>query len=117
MPEFNYVNAVQENVRQEFDEFFAEEMQKPKEEIFNDSYKIRFYTELNEFLTANNDDFLGRGEYRCLYEEGTHVIASLYDHYLYTDYASINTWDDVRDMVRTYNDRHYSDLLEEFEAE
>jgi len=41
----------------------------------------------------------------------------LYDHYLYTDYASINTWDDVRDMVRTYNDRHYSDLLEEFEAE
>lgn len=50
--EIDYRAAVAENVTQEYNDFYAAEMQKSKEEIFNDAYQIHFYNELKEFLTS-----------------------------------------------------------------
>ncbi len=116
MPKINYKNAVEENVRKEFDLFFAEEMAKPKEEIFNDHRMILFYSELNEYLSSIRNG-LDKDHYRCLYEEGESVIASLYDFYGSVNDTSIDTWDDITDLVHDYNETYHHRILTQIEAE
>lgn len=52
----NYLKAVRENVTVEFQEYREAELKKSKEEIFNDNYKIRFYTELADFFECSPEN-------------------------------------------------------------
>lgn len=111
--EINYKAAVAENAKQEFNKFHAAEMKKTKEEIFNDYYEIHFYNELKEFLTADEENCcLDDDGFRCLYEDGTSVIACLYDYYLKDEFASTTNWEEISDFIKRYNERYYSNILE-----
>lgn len=112
--EIDYRAAVAENVTQEYNDFYAAEMQKSKEEIFNDAYQIHFYNELKEFLTSEAEShYLVTDGFRCLYQGGKSVLACLYDYYLKDEYASTVNWEEINDFINRYNEKYYSDILEE----
>ena len=94
------LETVQANADKEFEEFKQAEMQKDKEAIFNDNYLIRFYDELHEFLIS--ESLLKSEELEVIASEGTCFIKLLYDFYLDREYASINTWEDISDMIADY---------------
>ncbi len=110
--QIDYRAAVAENATQEFNDFYAAEMEKTKEEIFGDYYKIHFYNELKNFLTDNSETHkLDADGFRCLYEDGKSVLACLYDYYLKNEYASTATWEDIGDFINNYNEKYYSNIL------
>ena len=94
------LKIVQENADKEFDGFKEAELQKGKEEIFNDNYQIRFFDEIHEFLIS--ESLLDSEELETIASEGTSFISLLYDFYLDREYASINSWDDIVDLIADY---------------
>lgn len=106
-----YRQIVMANVTEEYNEFRKEELQKSKEQIFDDYYRIHVYEELKEFLTAEEPQ-MDEKHYRCLAADGKSVLSLLYDDYLDREYSSITTWEDIRDFVTTYNEDLHKDILE-----
>lgn len=98
----NKREIIRKNADTEFKNFKHLELQKSKEEIFKDNYKIRFFDELHEFLISETD--LGSEKEMVVVSKGNCFITLLYDFYLSKEYASINTWDDVLDMILDYCD-------------
>lgn len=110
--QIDYRAAVAENATQEFNEFYATEMEKTKEGIFDDYYKIHFYNELKDFLTADGEThYLNEDGFRCLYQDGKSVLACLYDYYLKDEYASTVNWEEISDFINNYNEKYYSNIL------
>lgn len=109
----DYVSAVAESVEREYTNFKTAELQKSKEEIYDDNYKIRFYIEMYEYFTANKENsFLNVNLCKCLINDSPNIISELYDYYLSNEYASITTWEDINEMIYDYNKEYYKDILE-----
>lgn len=114
----DYQKEVQESVKQEFDEFRADMLTRTKEEIFNNNYGIRFYTELHAFLTSEYiGDHLDDKNMEGLYQDKGAILSELYSYYLHEEYSSINNWGDTADLVRDYNERYYSEIVNREESE
>ena len=100
---------VAKSVTKEFNEFYAQEIKKSKEEIFYDYYQIHFYNELKEFLVSEGvDNYIDENEFKSLKNNGIEIIASLYNYYLKDEYASINHWGDVSDLIKDYNKYYHN---------
>lgn len=106
------IKELQRNVRCEFGVFRNKELLKGKCEIFEDSYKIRFYQELYSFLKGEDIElYLTVDDIAEIAAKGINVISSLYDYYLKDEFSSINSWEDVRSLIKSYIDRdRYSKL-------
>ena len=105
-----YKKLVGENAEKEFAAFYNAEIQKSKDEIFNDSYEIRFYDEMRTFLTSegtNMDEMC----YRSIAEDGEAAIGLIYYYYLKDEYSSINTWEDIVDMVNAYCKKYHQNIM------
>lgn len=110
--EIEHKDMVVKRVTDEFDLFYAKEMNKTKGQIFDDFYEIHFYNEMKDFLTSECVScYLDEDEFECLYKDGDEVLANLYSYYLKQEYASINNWDDIRGLVKGYNARYHSDIM------
>ena len=109
---------VSESVEREYQQFYAEEMQKPKEDLINtDNYKIRFYNELSVYL-GNDVEYsnLSDRDFEALYYDSPFILDELYDYYLGNEYASINNYGDVEELIRNYNDdRHEETVADRYE--
>lgn len=92
------------NTCKEFEDFEKEMMTKTKQEIFNENYKIRFFSEINYFLQENDGagEYLEELDYNEELFESKYFIETLYDYFLSCEYASINNWDDLEDLFRSY---------------
>lgn len=110
------VEQVQESVLLEYLDFKEKELQKSKEEIFRDYYEIHFYEELSNFISCG-EDILDEKHFRCLSKDKGHIISSLYDFYLKQEYASINNYEDIEELVIDYNKRYHHKTLYEKEIE
>lgn len=108
----NYRQIVIDNVTEEYADFRETELKKPKEQIYEDYYKIHVYEELKEFLLAQEPQ-MDDAHYRSLAADGKSVLALLYDDYLSREYSSITTWEDICDFVTTYNEKYHEDILEQ----
>lgn len=97
------LEKVAENAEIEFNEFKDDELEKSKEEIFEDNYKIRFFDEMHEFLISEN--LLQSYELSVIAKHGTAFISHLYDFYLGSEYAAITNWEEVVDMIADFCDR------------
>lgn len=112
--DMDYRAKVAGNATKEFNNFCGTEIEKTKEEIFNDYYQIHFYNELKEFLSADGEThYLDANSFRCLYQEGKSVIACLYDYYSKDEYASTHNWEEISDFIQRYNENYHKDILEE----
>lgn len=110
------VEQVQESVLLEYLDFKEKELQKSKEEIFGDYYGIHFYEELSNFISCG-EDILDEKHFRCLSKDKGHIISSLYDFYLKQEYASINNYEDMEELVIDYNKKYHHKTLYEKEIE
>ena len=111
----SYSERVRESVEKEFDEFKASVTAKPAEDIFYHNYEIHVKTELMETIESYDFD----EEYlRALYEEVDHggILQNLYDDFIGSEYASVNTGEDTVDFIRGYCDHYHSDVISEFFA-
>lgn len=96
----NKREIIRKNADTEFKNFKHLELQKSKEEIFKDNYKIRFFDEVHDFLICKTD--LEDEDMEIIISDGLIFIALLYDFYLSKEYTSINTWEDISDMISEY---------------
>ncbi len=111
----DYAELVRDSVRKEFEAFKENVMSKSAEDIFYHNYEIHVKTELMETIESYDFD----AEYfRALYEEVDHggILQNLYDDFIGSEYASVNTGEDTVDFIRDYCDHYHSDLISEFLA-
>ena len=111
----SYSERVRESVEKEFDEFKASVTAKPAEDIFYHNYEIHVKTELMETIESYDFD---EEYFRALYEEVDHggILQNLYDDFIGSEYASVNTGEDTVDFIRGYCDHYHSDVISEFLA-
>ena len=107
----NYTELVREQVEAEYRDFQSAEMKKPASEIFANSFKINFYSELHNFLGEDIQDNLTVRDFQALSTVAPHIIGELYDYYLSSDYASIGNYADIADMIQAYNDEYHSEIV------
>lgn len=110
----NYSKAVRDCVNKEFQAFKKEEISKSVENIFDDCYMIHFYKEMQNYLCYSVEDVDGleKIHYQALYTERGNIISSLYDYYIKYESASINTWGEIHDMIRAYNQRYHKKIVQ-----
>lgn len=109
--EVNYMQLVRESVEAEYQDFFAAEMAKPKEELIRDSYVINFYNELHSFLGVDIEDNLTERDLEALHKDSPKILSSLYNYFLSNEYASVNNYSDVAEMIRDYNDKYHAEIV------
>lgn len=100
----DYQKAVAEKAQIAFNNFFAKEMQKTKEEIFNDAFVINFYTEMKNFLTSDAGvNAFEERHYSRLLKCGEDILNALYVEFLEHD-TDFRDWDDIVDFIIEYVD-------------
>ena len=112
----NYKELVRESVEKEFDSFKQELIGKSTEDVFYKNFEIHVKTELCD--TINSYDF--DDEYfRALYKDTKNggVLNSMYEDFIGSEYASVNTGEDTIYFIRGYCEHYYSDVMKEFLGE
>ncbi|MCI8412634.1 MAG: DEAD/DEAH box helicase family protein [Clostridia bacterium] len=103
---------VKASVEAEYKAFYAEESKKtPEELISTDNYKIRFFNELSVFLGEDIEDNLYDRDLQALLEDSPHILDNLYDYFLGSEYASINNYADVKELIEAYNDKYHEEIV------
>lgn len=111
----DYAELVRDSVRNEFEAFKENVMSQSAEDIFYHNYEIHIKTELMETIDSYDFD---EEYFRALYEEVDHggILQNLYDDFIGSEYASVNTGEDTVDFIRGYCDHYHSDVISEFLA-
>ena len=87
-------------------------LRQSKENIFNAAYQIRFYTNVDDFIHyLDKDTFLEPEYVKCLLKDKGSVLACLWDYFLKCEYASVETYDDTRDLIKNYCEKYYKEDL------
>lgn len=88
---------------------------KSAEDIFYYNYEIYVKTELMKTIGSYDYD---EEYFRALYEEVDHggILQNLYDDFIGSEYASVNTGEDTVEFIREYCDHYHSDVISEFLA-
>ena len=112
----SYAERVRESVEKEFDEFKAKVTAKPAEDVFLDNYEIHIKTELKYTILSYDFD---EEYFRALYEDTKNggVLNSMYEDFIGSEYASVNTGEDTIYFIRGYCEHYYSDVMKEFLGE
>ena len=112
----SYAERVRESVEKEFDEFKAKVTAKPAEDVFLDNYEIHIKTELKDTILSYDFD---EEYFKALYEDTKNggVLNSMYEDFIGSEYASVNTGEDTIYFIRGYCEHYYSDVMKEFLGE
>lgn len=95
-------------IQKEFDDFRAEEFKKSASEVFADMLKIHFYTEVSNFLTADNNlDALSDDVVNGLVSETPNALSLLYDYYLKMESYSVDNSNQVHELINNYAEDYY----------
>ncbi len=84
------------------------------EQIFDANYKIRFYDEINSIFEDTSEEAFDDETLLALQTDSGHILSSLYDYYINSEYASIGNYDDTRELILGYCDKHKSSELESY---
>lgn len=116
--QINYEEEVIKSVDAEFEAYKASVLSMPAEDIFQENYKIHVLTELKETIKDGVlNDYIDKDYYRALYEERGAILAGLYYDFIGDDYASVNSYGDTADFIRSYCERHHEAILEAAEEQ
>ena len=90
------IQKVQEQVMAEYQAFKNRMLQLSAEEVYNHCYEIHVKIELYEVIMENclSDELYG-----VLAQFGEGLLDYLYNDFINTEYASVNTFDDTEDFI------------------
>ncbi|MGN0509594.1 MAG: DUF3849 domain-containing protein, partial [Ruminococcus sp.] len=105
----NYTERVMQLVNDEFMQFQTETLAKTPEEIFRKNYEIHVKTELLDTIIGEgiSDEY-----YQALYQDRDNgILQQLYDDFIGSEYASVNTGTDTMEFIQNYCHQYYGDVL------
>lgn len=92
-------SKVQKRIEQEYRQYKEYKLTKSNKEIFDDAYEISSYTALHDYFTSDCvDETIVKSANLLLKNKGS-ILGDLYDRYLKTEYATLTTYDDIKDFV------------------
>jgi len=105
----NYEQEVKKSVAKEYDEFRANMLRLSPEKVFEENYKIRAY---NEFSSVIDDmeEYFSEDDYKALYRERGHILEHLYDDFLGTEGAALDSYDDTVAFMKDYCRHYHKDI-------
>ena len=110
----DYEAEVIKSVNTEFGVYKADVLSRSPEDIFYENYKIHVFTELKDVIdTGTENGYLEKEHYRALYEERGSILTGLYDDFVSTEYASVNSYTDTADFIRDYCEHYHKAVLHE----
>lgn len=110
----DYLKLVRESVAKEYKAFVDYEKTRTQEQLIHeDNYKIRFFNELSAFIEEDAVEQMTDRDLEALYMDSPHILDSLYDYYLGSEYVSINNYDDTMELIEYYNDRYHEEIVED----
>lgn len=110
----DYEAEVIKSVNTEFEVYKADVLSRSPEDIFYENYKIHVFTELKDVIdTGTENGYLEKEHYRALYEERGSILTGLYDDFVSTEYASVNSYTDTADFIRDYCEHYHKAVLHE----
>lgn len=109
----DYAKLVRDSVETEYQTFIAAEMKKQPTELIADSHIINFYQELHNFLALETENNVTVRDLQGLYADAPHIVSGLYDYFIKTEYASINSYSDISDLIQAYNDKYHDEIVED----
>lgn len=99
-------------IQEEYQEFKDSCLNKSKEDIFFNCFKIYFYNEMYDFFMG--EDFaLYDKDILALLEDGNHIVELLFNYYIDTELSSISNFEDINYFIIAYNDKYHSDIVKD----
>lgn len=111
----DYKAEVIASVEKEFEDFKAQMLTLSPEDIFYKNFEINVKTELSEVIKEG--DYLGDKEYQALFSENGHVLQELYDDFIGTDSASVNSYGETAEFIKDYCWDYYEDIMKDKKEE
>lgn len=108
----DYKNEVIASVNEEFEAFKKQYLTKSPEEVFNRSFEINVKTELHEVISE--EDYLSDKEYRALYEEKGNILQGLYDDFIGSEHASVNSYGETAEFIEDYCYNYHEEIMNDF---
>lgn len=106
------IRKLRKLIQEEYQEFKNICLNKSKEEIFFNCFKIYFYNEIYEFF--QNDYFsMSKKDILALLEDGNHIVELLFNCYIDTELSSISNFEDINYFIIAYNDKYHSDIVKD----
>ena len=97
------VLRIAENALAEFNDFKAAQLQNSKEQIFQNYHSIRFYTEVYVYLhDCEYEDCLTVEQLQRMADEGTNLIALMYQFFNKREYTSVENWEKIDELLHEY---------------
>ena len=110
--EIDYEAEVIKSVNAEFEVYKADVLSRSPEDIFYENFKIHVFTELKDAIdTGTENGYLGKEHYRALYEERGSILTGLYDDFVGSEYASVNSYTDTAEFIRDYCEHYHKSVL------
>ena len=112
--EIDYEAEVIKSVNAEFEVYKADVLSRSPEDIFYENFKIHVFTELKDAIdTGTENGYLEKEHYRALYEERGSILTGLYDDFVGSEYASVNSYTDTAEFIRDYCEHYHKSVLHE----
>ena len=112
--EIDYEAEVIKSVNTEFEVYKADVLSRSPEDIFYENFKIHVFTELKDAIdTGTENGYLEKEHYRALYEERGSILTGLYDDFVGSEYASVNSYTDTAEFIRDYCEHYHKSVLHE----
>ena len=110
--EIDYEAEVIKSVNAEFEVYKADVLSRSPEDIFYENFKIHVFTELKDAIdTGTENGYLEKEHYRALYEERGSILTGLYDDFVGSEYASVNSYTDTAEFIRDYCEHYHKSVL------
>lgn len=110
--EIDYEAEVIKSVNAEFEVYKADVLSRSPEDVFYENYKIHVFTELKDAIdTGTENGYLEKEHYRALYEERGSILTGLYDDFVGSEYASVNSYTDTAEFIRDYCEHYHKSVL------
>ena len=98
-----YISKIQKNADISFERFKSKQLTYSKETIFQNAGEIRFFIEIKEYIADDSNlEKIQKEHLKKLSELGVNTIDILYDYYIKSEYASIETWGAIDQMLLNF---------------
>ncbi len=94
------IESIKQAIEREFEDYKAEQIAKSTEEVFCNAFRINAWSSIFDFL---QDGGLKVETMFALYGKcNGHIISTLVDEYVYTEYCDIAQHDDLKELVDNF---------------
>lgn len=97
-----YRKSLSQRIGLEYDEYMNELKKKSTKEVIDETYKINFYKEINDYFANFEVTDIDEEIAKALGQEQTSVLSLMYDYFLKNEYASVNSYEEIDNFIKSY---------------